>query len=161
MTPMTPAEREHSHRICEALGTLVCALLTWPVAYWSMESWAANDSVLNDIPNSLMLGLVVFMSYIGVFVLLDRWWTKHYAHQFTDQERVTWLMIPFAGAFFSFLNAYLAAPQTYAFPGVTQWLREVLVFSFGHGVLMACVMFCFWALGSFVSYLHRRIAPQP
>lgn len=159
-TPMTEAEKERSQRVCEILGTAACALLTWPVACSLMETWAANDSVLDDIPSSFIVGFVVFMSYIGVFVILDRWRTKHCASK-TGGERVNWLLIPFAGAFFSFLNSYLAAPQIRAFAGVANWMSETLMFSLIWGTLMVCVMFCFWVFGYALRGTREKFSARP
>ena len=150
MAPMTTAEKERSERICEIAGTVACALLTWPLVSLSLETRVGNSyQPEHDSPDSLMIGLLVFLSYYGVFVILDRWWLKHYAGK-TSVERFNWLFIPFAGTFFSLLNIYLTAPQI----RVVDWFIEILLVSMGYGVLLVCVMFCFWAFGLVMRYVR-------
>lgn len=166
MIPMTAAEKELSRRVCEALGTVACALLIWLALIFQVEARTACETDKYISPgapvNVWLIGLLVALCHISLFALLDRAWPK-YTIILQSDSRPNWLIIPFAGAFFSCLNVFVAFPRLGEVCAAYEahWLIDTLGFGVIYGFLAACVMFCFWAFGFVVRYTRGRFSAQP
>lgn len=158
MATMTLAEKETSQRVCEALGTAACALLSWACILFELEDAATcRFGVFQYATDYSFVGLLVLLSYASAFLALDHWWLKYFAAN-ASELRPNWLLIPFIGAFFSYFNVFVAWPPLtgicaeYYAPG----LVDAGFFGLTGGLFGVLLMFCFWAFGFVMRYTRNR-----
>lgn len=166
MAQMTPAESERSQRVCEALGTLACSFLLWTIFYKRAQTVAACSDYLakwydGQLPkiDPKLIGLIVLLSYGGVFAILDRWRSRRLSPAATPpSELPNWCFISLIGTFIACLNASAIYPQLFddCTPHSLPWLLAAIVGGIGYGFLAFCVMFCFWVLGYVVRYTRGQ-----
>ena len=137
------------------MGTASCGFLVWfDLMYCASLASLHGQAASNQSADYLLAALIVLLSYGGVFLVLDRWWLK-YSAAHTATGRPNWLVIPFAGAFFALLNAYLLFPVLCTNCPATHWLMEATLASLSLGLKTWFVMLVFWALGFRSRYLNN------
>lgn len=144
MIPMTPAEKETSRRVFEALGAGVCALLTWAFAALHIIKYNPAIWLNNWLLNLLFTFLLSGLAYGGAFWLLDVWWSNSTPAQHGLAARPNWAVIPFLAAWVVWGTLLLCFPLT--LPDYS-WLSYSLLATFGWGAVMCGVMFIFWFMG--------------
>lgn len=154
---LTPAAKERSHRLTEFTGALMCATLvllgTTPMRdFWGPVrvllwfswgcAWETSMSISVVGYDALATAVMIYASYLTAFGLLDR-----VRSLYTDASwdwRCNWMLIPFLGAAFFFLNHYWYFPVSSFHEAGFDF---IVTYTVGVGMLLLPVMFVCWLCG--------------